>query len=44
MNAYDMVRDVEEKVALQRGMEYRGAFVGGLPRGLEMPNGVVVGA
>jgi salicylate hydroxylase len=44
MNAYDMVRDVEEKVARQRGMEYGGAFVGGLPRGLEMPNGVVVGA
>jgi salicylate hydroxylase len=44
MNAYDMARDIEEKVALQRGQEYRGAFVGGLPRGLEMPNGVVVGA
>lgn len=44
MNAYDMRRDVEEKVALRRGREYKGPFVQGLPVGLEMPNGVVVGA
>jgi salicylate hydroxylase len=44
MNAYDMFRDVEEKLAQLRGQKYAGPFMCGLPVGLEMPNGVIIGA
>ncbi|KAI6781174.1 FAD-dependent urate hydroxylase-like protein [Emericellopsis cladophorae] len=44
MNAYDMYRDIEEKIAAQSGQKYSGKFICGLPMGLQLPNGVVIGA
>lgn len=44
MNAYDMYKDIEEKIAAQSGQKYAGKFVCGLPKGLQLPNGVTVGA
>ncbi|KAI1336036.1 salicylate hydroxylase [Xylariaceae sp. FL0016] len=44
MNAYDMYKDVEEQLSKKRGIKYTDKFICGLPIGLEMPNGVVVGA
>jgi salicylate hydroxylase len=44
MNAYDMFEDVEEKFSELRGQKYVGPFICGLPIGLEMPNGVTIGA
>lgn len=38
-----MYRDVEEKLAEQKGKPYEGKFVKGLPIGLELPNGVIIG-
>ncbi|KAG5992924.1 hypothetical protein E4U54_003514 [Claviceps lovelessii] len=43
MNAYDMYQDIEEHLAKSRGVAYREKFINGLPVGLELPNGVVVG-
>ncbi|CAI7594265.1 unnamed protein product [Penicillium bialowiezense] len=43
MNAYDMYRDIEEKLAAKRGSAWAEKFVCGLPIGLELPNGVTVG-
>ncbi|KAF4761830.1 hypothetical protein N7455_003590 [Penicillium solitum] len=44
MNAYDMYRDIEEKLAAKRGTTYTGKFLCGLPVGLELPNGITIGA
>ncbi|VUC35838.1 unnamed protein product [Clonostachys rosea] len=44
MNAYDMYRDIEEKLAKVRGQKFMAKFVCGLPIGLELPNGVTIGA
>jgi salicylate hydroxylase len=44
MNTYDMYRDIEEKLAKAQGEKYSGGFLNGLPLGLELPNGVIVGA
>ncbi|KAL1582557.1 hypothetical protein WHR41_08706 [Cladosporium halotolerans] len=44
MNAYDMYRDIEEKLAAAKGSGYAGNFICGLPIGLELPNGIVIGA
>ncbi|KFH44061.1 FAD-dependent urate hydroxylase-like protein [Hapsidospora chrysogenum ATCC 11550] len=44
MNAYDMYKDIEEKLAAQKGMEYTDRYICGLPKGMELPNGVVIGA
>lgn len=44
MNAYDMYRDIEEQLAKARGQKYEGKFIKGMPIGLELPNGVVIGA
>lgn len=44
MNAYDMYKDVEEKLTLVRGERFLAPYISGLPIGLEMPNGVTVGA
>lgn len=41
---YDMYRDVEEKLAARRGDSYTGGFICGLPIGLELPNGIIIGA
>lgn len=41
---YDMYRDVEEKLAVKRGDSYTGGFICGLPIGLELPNGITIGA
>lgn len=43
MNAYDMYKDVEEVLAKRRGTMFSGKFSRGLPLGLRLPNGVVVG-
>lgn len=39
-----MYKDVEESLARNRKMPYDGKFVQGLPIGLRMSNGVIVGA
>lgn len=44
MNAYDMYKDVEERLASRRGLDYTDKYIGGLPMGLELPNGIVIGA
>lgn len=41
---YDMYHDIEEKLAAIRGINYTDKFVCGLPVGLELPNGVIIGA
>jgi len=41
MNAYDMYKHVEEKLAERRGQKYTDKFVRGLPFGLELPSGTV---
>ncbi|KAJ5762570.1 uncharacterized protein N7511_005952 [Penicillium nucicola] len=43
MNAYDMYRDIEEKLAAKRGTTYTDKFISGLPIGLELPNGITIG-
>lgn len=42
--SYDMYRDIEEKLATKRGTSWTKQFMCGLPIGLELPNGVKVGA
>ncbi|OJJ86605.1 FAD-dependent oxidoreductase [Aspergillus glaucus CBS 516.65] len=44
MNAYDMYKDIEEKLAVKQGQTYMGSFLCGLPVGLELPSGIVIGA
>ncbi|KAF5137185.1 FAD-dependent urate hydroxylase [Metarhizium anisopliae] len=44
MNTYDMYKDIEQHLAQRRGEAYTERFVDGLPIGLELPSGVVVGA
>lgn len=39
-----MVKDIEEKLAATQGVQYTDKFICGLPIGLELPNGVIVGA
>lgn len=39
-----MYQDIEEKLAARRGEKYQGKWMDGLPIGLELPNGVVIGA
>lgn len=41
---YDMYQDIEEKLAAIRGLDYPQKFICGLPVGLELPNGIVIGA
>lgn len=42
MNGYDMYRDIEQKIAEAKGVEYTGEYVKGLPFGLKMSNGITV--
>lgn len=44
MNAYDMHKDVEEKLAKKRNTPFTDQFINGLPIGLKLSNGVMVGA
>ncbi|KAK2595287.1 hypothetical protein QQS21_007002 [Conoideocrella luteorostrata] len=44
MNSYDMYKDIDEQLAKRRGTAYTEKYLNGLPIGLELPNGVVVGA
>lgn len=44
MTSYDMHRDIEEKLAAKRGTTYTDKFLCGLPVGLELPNGMTIGA
>jgi salicylate hydroxylase len=44
MNAYDMYKDIEEKLASTQGQAYSGQFICGLPIGLELPSGITIGA
>jgi salicylate hydroxylase len=39
-----MYRDIEEKLASQKGRQYLDKFICGLPIGLELPNGIIIGA
>lgn len=39
-----MYKDIEEILAFHRGVNYTDKFIRGLPIGLELPNGVVIGA
>ncbi|KAJ5469179.1 hypothetical protein N7475_006931 [Penicillium sp. IBT 31633x] len=43
MNAYDMYKDIEEKLAAKRETTYTDRFLCGLPIGLELPNGITIG-
>lgn len=42
--SYDMHRDIEEKLSAKRGTVYTDKFLCGLPIGLELPNGITIGA
>lgn len=42
--SYDMYSDINEKLARIAGIEYDDNYVSGLPVGLELPNGVTIGA
>ncbi|WPH03957.1 FAD-dependent urate hydroxylase-like protein [Acrodontium crateriforme] len=44
MNAYDMYRDIEEKLAAVKEVQYGDSYVCGLPVGMKLLNGIVVGA
>lgn len=39
-----MYRDIEEKLAAKRGGLYTEKFICGLPIGLELPSGIIIGA
>lgn len=39
-----MYKDIDEKLAAKRGVDYTDSFISGLPIGLELPNGVTIGA
>lgn len=39
-----MYKDIEEKLAKKRKETYSDKYIGGLPIGLQLPNGVVIGA
>lgn len=39
-----MYKDIDEELAKARGQEYKDKYLHGLPIGLELPNGVVIGA
>ncbi|OAA50499.1 Aromatic-ring hydroxylase-like protein [Metarhizium rileyi] len=43
MNTYDMYKDIEQHLAQRRGVAYTEKFIDGLPIGLELPSGVVIG-
>ena len=42
--SYDMYRDIEEKMAEGKNVKYADRYICGLPVGLQLPNGVVIGA
>jgi hypothetical protein len=44
MSSYDMYKDIEEKLASKQGTPYTDEFLCGLPIGLELPNGITIGA
>ncbi|OBT78248.1 hypothetical protein VF21_02986 [Pseudogymnoascus sp. 05NY08] len=44
MNTYDMYKDIEEKLAQVQGQTFTEKFLCGLPIGLELPNGIIIGA
>ncbi|OBT90290.1 hypothetical protein VE02_03374 [Pseudogymnoascus sp. 03VT05] len=44
MNTYDMYKDIEEKLAQVQGQMFTKKFLCGLPIGLELPNGIIIGA
>jgi salicylate hydroxylase len=39
-----MYRDIEEKLAARKQVKYADKFICGLPVGLKLPNGIVIGA
>lgn len=39
-----MYRDIEEKLAVKKQAPYTGKYICGLPVGLELPNGIIIGA
>lgn len=39
-----MHKDVAQHLASRRGEEFKDKFIDGLPIGLELPSGVVIGA
>ncbi|PYH45090.1 putative salicylate hydroxylase [Aspergillus saccharolyticus JOP 1030-1] len=43
MNAYDMYMDIEEVLSQENGSSFDKAFIRGLPVGLKLSNGVVIG-
>lgn len=38
-----MNMDIEEALAAKRGMKFAGKFIKGLPIGLKLPNGIIIG-
>jgi len=43
MHSYDMYKDIEGTLAEQRGETFTAGYIHGLPVGLKLPNGVVIG-
>ncbi|RFU78002.1 salicylate hydroxylase [Trichoderma arundinaceum] len=43
MNAYDMYKDIEQALAEKRGAAFREEYIRGLPVGLELPSGIIIG-
>lgn len=38
-----MYKDIDEKLAAKKGVPYTDKYISGLPIGLELPSGVVIG-
>ncbi|KAL7796726.1 hypothetical protein V8C37DRAFT_371285 [Trichoderma ceciliae] len=43
MNAYDMYKDIEQALAEKRGAVFNEKYIHGLPVGLELPSGIIIG-
>lgn len=43
-HSYDMYKDIEERLARRRATPFTAGFIQGLPMGLELPNGITIGA
>ncbi|KAF4121920.1 salicylate hydroxylase, partial [Geosmithia morbida] len=44
MNAYDLYKDIEQRLCTKNGVPYRDKYMTGLPIGLKLPNGIIIGA
>ena len=43
MNGYDMYKDIEQALAEMQGRTYTDKYLKGLPFGLKLSNGIIIG-